>query len=74
MALSECDARLLRFTETAPRELGEREEAIRRELGMSPTRYYQRLNILLEDVDALAAYPVLVHRLTRIRDSRLAQQ
>lgn len=41
---------------------------------MSPTRYYQRLNILLEDVEALAAYPVLVHRLTRIRDSRLAQQ
>lgn len=71
MALSDLDARVLRFAATAPRGLGEREAAIRSQLGMSPTRYYQRLNLLLDDADALAESPLLVRRLTRLRDSRL---
>ena len=41
--------------------------AIRERLGMTPTRFYQRLNHLLDREDALAHDPILVHRLRRIR-------
>lgn len=39
--------------------------------GWSETRYYQRLNQLLDDPAALAAEPVLIYRLRRLRASRL---
>jgi multiple sugar transport system substrate-binding protein len=38
--------------------------------GISPTRYYQLLNALLDDEGALARDPVTVNRLRRIRDAR----
>lgn len=69
--LSEQDLILLDFAGRAPRGLGAREEAIRRELSMSPVRYYQRLNMLIDDAEALAARPQLVRRLQRIRDERV---
>lgn len=47
-----------------------KENDIAEELGMSAVRYYQSLNALLDDPEALAAEPVLVKRLRRIRDSR----
>ncbi|MFC8182463.1 DUF3263 domain-containing protein [Rhodococcus sp. NPDC057297] len=47
-----------------------KENDIAEELGMSAVRYYQSLNALLDDPAALAAEPVLVKRLRRIRDSR----
>ncbi|NIL77680.1 DUF3263 domain-containing protein [Rhodococcus sp. B10] len=40
------------------------------ELMISPVRYYQLLNELLDNPEALAAEPVLVNRLRRIRDSK----
>ncbi|CAL9499990.1 DUF3263 domain-containing protein [Streptomyces sp. enrichment culture] len=49
---------------------GAKERAIREELGLAPVRYYQLLNALLDDPRALAADPVTVNRLRRIRDSR----
>ncbi|MFI1965817.1 DUF3263 domain-containing protein [Streptomyces pathocidini] len=49
---------------------GAKERAIRERLGMSPTRYYQLLNALLDDPRALAHDPVTVNRLRRVRDSR----
>ncbi|EJZ81720.1 DUF3263 domain-containing protein [Corynebacterium otitidis] len=67
MALSDNDARLLAFAEVAPASTSAREEAIRRTLGMSPMRYYQRLNALIDDPAALAEHPGLVRRLARIR-------
>jgi hypothetical protein len=36
---------------------------------MSPTRYYQLLNALLDDRNAAAYDPVTVNRLRRIRQS-----
>ncbi|MEZ2122708.1 MULTISPECIES: DUF3263 domain-containing protein [unclassified Corynebacterium] len=68
--LSEFDARLLAFAENAPRSPGAREEAIARTLGISAVRYYQRLNLLLDEPAAAAAHPTLVARLRRIRDQR----
>ncbi|MCP3822054.1 DUF3263 domain-containing protein [Streptomyces sp. A3M-1-3] len=46
---------------------GAKERAIREQLGISPTRYYQLLNALLDDPRALAHDPVTVNRLRRIR-------
>ena len=67
--LTDTDLAVLRFAARAPRSLGAREDAIRTELGMSPIRYYQRLNALLDSPDALAAEPQLVRRLQRLRDA-----
>jgi len=48
------------------RTAGAKEEAIKA-LGLTPMRYYQLLNRLLDDPAALAAEPQLVYRLRRIR-------
>lgn len=49
---------------------GAKERVIRERLGISPTRYYQLLNALLDDPRALEHDPVTVNRLRRIRDER----
>ena len=72
--LSDADARLLAFEEQAPRSAGVKEELIRRELGMSPVRYYQRLNLLIDVPAAMASHPVLTARLRRIRDRRAEER
>jgi len=46
---------------------GTKENAIRDELGLIPIVYYQQLNALLDDPDALAYMPLTVYRLLRIR-------
>ena len=51
---------------------GNKEADIREQLGLSAVRYYQLLNAILDRPDALAAEPVLVKRLLRIRNSRQA--
>ncbi|MGW7413179.1 DUF3263 domain-containing protein [Streptomyces sp. NPDC054863] len=47
---------------------GAKERAIREQLGISPTRYYQLLNALLDDERALVHDPVTVNRLRRVRE------
>ncbi|MFF1837702.1 DUF3263 domain-containing protein [Streptomyces sp. NPDC058231] len=49
---------------------GAKERAIREGLGISPTRYYQLLNALLDDRRALEEDPVTVNRLRRVREAR----
>ncbi|MFJ4965792.1 DUF3263 domain-containing protein [Streptomyces sp. NPDC088729] len=49
---------------------GAKERAIREELGLSPVRYYQLLNALIEDERALREDPVTVNRLRRVRAAR----
>ncbi|MFC9221892.1 DUF3263 domain-containing protein [Streptomyces hygroscopicus] len=49
---------------------GAKERAIRERLGISPTRYYQLLNALLDDPRALEHDPVTVNRLRRVRAER----
>lgn len=49
---------------------GSKESSIREEFSMSSTRYYQRLNQLLDSQAALAYNPMLVKRLRRMRSSR----
>lgn len=51
---------------------GNREAAIRSRFGCSAARYYQALYELIETPAALAADPMLVRRLQRLRDHRRA--
>ncbi|WP_059006185.1 DUF3263 domain-containing protein [Streptomyces specialis] len=68
--LSERDRAVLAVARAAWPGAGAKERAIRERLGISPTRYYQLLNALLDDPRALAHDPVTVNRLRRLRDSR----
>lgn len=70
--LKDLDAAILEFEARAPRSVGAKEAAIRARFDMSPVRYHQRLNALLESPAALAAEPVLVNRLLRVRETRRA--
>lgn len=49
---------------------GAKEQAVRELFGVSPTRYYQILNALIDRPEALAHDPMLVKRLRRMRQSR----
>lgn len=72
MSLSQRDAEILRFEKQWWRFEGAKQQAIRDQFGLSPTRYYQILNRLLDDPAALTAEPVVVRRLQRQRQSRRA--
>ena len=43
--LSDLDAAILDFEETAPRSIGRKEEAIRAQLDISPVRYLSLIHI-----------------------------
>ncbi|MCQ8189114.1 DUF3263 domain-containing protein [Streptomyces rugosispiralis] len=68
--LSERDLAVLAVERRGWPGPGAKERAIRERLGLSPTRYYQLLNALLDDPRALEHDPVTVNRLRRIRDER----
>ncbi|MCT2281057.1 DUF3263 domain-containing protein [Micromonospora chalcea] len=69
-ALTEREQRILAFEAQWWKHAGAKEQAIRDTFGLSATRYYQLLNVLLDHPAALAAEPVLVGRLRRLRSSR----
>jgi hypothetical protein len=71
-ALSQRDRSILAFEKQWWRFEGAKQQAIEQRFGLSPTRYYQILNGLLDDPAALAAEPVVVRRLQRQRQSRRA--
>ncbi|MBI4899539.1 MAG: DUF3263 domain-containing protein [Actinobacteria bacterium] len=68
--VSARDAEILEFERTWWRSSGAKEQTIRERFDMSPTRYYQVLNALIDTPSALAADPLLVKRLRRLRDER----
>ncbi|NBE81083.1 DUF3263 domain-containing protein [Micromonospora sp. NEAU-HG-1] len=68
--LTERELRILAFEQQWWRHAGAKEQAIRDAFGVSATRYYQLLNGLLDNPAALAAEPLLVGRLRRLRSSR----
>jgi hypothetical protein len=70
MALSERERAILDFERTWWIEPGPKEAAIRARFDLSPTRYYQLLNDLLESPDALEYDPLVVRRMRRLRDRR----
>jgi hypothetical protein len=73
--LSERDRNILDFECAWWQQPGGKEEAIRQTFGLSPARYYQLLNDLIDRRAALEYDPMLVKRLLRIREERrLARQ
>lgn len=69
-ALDAQSRRVLEFERQWWRRPGAKEQAIRDTFAIPATRYYQRLNALLDDPAALAYDPVLVDRLRRLRSAR----
>jgi Protein of unknown function (DUF3263) len=67
--LSEDHQAILDFERRWWRQAGAKEQAIRDAFEMSPTRYYQTLNALLDLPQAQSYDPMLVHRLQRLRSS-----
>ncbi|SBT48665.1 DUF3263 domain-containing protein [Micromonospora auratinigra] len=68
--LTDRELRILAFEQRWWKHAGAKEQAIRDTFGLSATRYYQLLNGLLDHPAALAAEPVLIGRLRRLRSSR----
>src|SRR5262245_10528533 len=69
--LTKCEIDMLSFERQWWRLAGAKEQAIREQFEMSPTRYYQTLNALLDSRAALEHDPALVNRLRRLRTVRL---
>jgi hypothetical protein len=68
--LGERDQEILEFERQWWKYAGAKETAIRESFDMSATRYYQVLNALIDRPEALAADPLLVRRLRRMRAER----
>lgn len=68
--LSADDKRLLDFAAERWRYAGNHAAAVEAEFGLTVTRYFQKLNRLLDDPDAEAYDPVVVRRLRRVREGR----
>ena len=68
--LSEQQVALLEFEKQWWAMPGSKESEIRERFDISPTRYYQLLNALIDSEIALASDPLLVKRLRRLRSTR----
>ena len=68
--LSERDLQILEFERQWWKYAGAKEAAIKELFDMSATRYYQVLNALIDNPAALAADPMLIKRLRRLRSQR----
>ena len=68
--LSRREHEMLAFERQWWRRPGAKETAIRDRFDMTPTRYYQVLNTLVDSPVALATDPLLVKRLLRVRQAR----
>ncbi len=68
--MNDTDRAILDFESQWWRHAGVKERDIRERFGLTPTRYYQRLNRLLDEPEALEQHPTLVNRLRRLRNSR----
>jgi len=72
--LSDLESRIFEFEASWWRFAGAKESAIKDLFDLSPPRYYQLLNDLIDREDALEAHPMLVKRLRRLRQARMAQR
>jgi uncharacterized protein DUF3263 len=68
--LSRRDREILAFERQWWQFAGAKEQAIKEMFDLSPTRYYQVLNEVIDNPAALAEDPLLVRRLRRLRTSR----
>ncbi len=73
-AISARDVEILTFEREWWKHAGNKEQAVRERFDVSPTRYYQLLNRIIDDEAALAHDPMLVKRLRRLRAQRQRQR
>ncbi|MCU1592468.1 MAG: transcriptional regulator, Fis family [Frankiales bacterium] len=71
-ALTDLQADVLAFERSWWKHAGSKESAIRDRFTLTSTRYYQLLNALIDLPEALAADPMTVKRLQRLRAQRQA--
>jgi len=69
-SLSRRDREILAFERQWWQYAGLKEQAIKEMFDLSPTRYYQVLNNVIDNPAALAEEPLLVRRLRRLRSTR----
>ena len=72
--LGDRDLALLELERSWWKHPGSKDATIRERLAIAPTEYYVALNRLLDHPDALAADPLLVKRLRRLREARRQQR
>lgn len=65
------DKQLLAFERDHPRHTSRKEEQLRRELSITPARYYQLLGRLIWTEEALQIDPMLTNRLRRMSQNRI---
>ena len=70
--LTDLEVRILEFERNWWRFAGAKETAIKELFDLTAPRYYQLLNDLIDREDALLAAPMLVKRLRRLREVRMA--
>ncbi len=73
-ALSDLEVRILDFERQWWKYAGAKDAAIKELFQISAKEYYELLNNLIDRPDALAAAPLLVKRLRRLREARVSQR
>ena len=72
--MDDRDRQILAFEAKWWRYAGNKADAIMRTFDMSPIRYAQILNRVLDDPDAQQIDPLLVNRLRRLRGQRATER
>ncbi len=72
--LTDQDREILDFERQRWKYVGAKETAILERFGMTATRYFQVLNVLIDRPEAAAYDGQLVARLRRLRDGRKEQR
>ena len=70
--LSDLEVRILDFERQWWKYAGAKDAAIKELFDLSTRSYYELLNNLIDRDDALAASPLLVKRLRRLRQARIS--
>lgn len=72
--LADTERQVLDFERAWWKHPGAKDAAIRERFGWSPVRHYQVLHALLDRPEALAADPMTVRRLARVREAKRGQR
>ena len=72
--LTDLEVRILDFERQWWKYAGIKDSAIRELFNLSAKQYYELLNNLIDRPDALAASPLLIKRLRRLREARVASR
>ena len=72
--LTDLEVRILHFERQWWKYAGIKDSAIRELFNLSAKQYYELLNNLIDRPDAMAASPLLIKRLRRLREARVSSR